>query len=136
MDVRNCKMCGRLFNYYEGPPICKACEEELEKKFFEVRDYIYANPHASINEVAQENEVSVKQIQKWIREERLAFSDDSPVTIACEKCGAMIKTGRFCKECKSSLQHDLNSAYYVEPEKKEVKKPGQAKGQVRFLNKL
>lgn len=41
MDVRNCKMCGKLFNYTQGMPICKACEDELEKKFFEVRDYIY-----------------------------------------------------------------------------------------------
>lgn len=136
MDVRNCKMCGKLFNYTQGMPICKACEDELEKKFFEVRDYIYANPHASINEVAKENDISVKQIQKWVREERLAFSDDSPVTIACENCGTMIKTGRFCKQCKSSLKNELNSAYYVEPVKEETKRTGNTKGQVRFLNKL
>ena len=27
MDVRNCKGCGRLFNYYGGVPLCKACKD-------------------------------------------------------------------------------------------------------------
>ena len=111
-------------------------KEKLEDKFTEVKEYVYDHPNVGINQVAEEMEVSVQQIKRWIREERLEFSDSSEIGIDCEKCGAMIKTGRFCKECKGSLQHDLDRAYYVEPEKKEEKKPGQAKGQVRFLNKL
>ena len=37
------------------------------------------------------------------REERLVFSDDSPVGLPCESCGATIKTGRFCDKCKAEL---------------------------------
>ena len=39
MNVRNCKECGRLFNYIAGPPICPACKEELEKKFQKAKEY-------------------------------------------------------------------------------------------------
>ena len=36
MDVRNCKNCGKLFQFV-GKPICPACNKKLEDKFFEVR---------------------------------------------------------------------------------------------------
>ena len=38
-----------------------------------------------------------------VREERLVFSDDSPVGLPCESCGVTIKTGRFCDKCKAEL---------------------------------
>ena len=34
MDVRNCKNCGKLFQYV-GKPLCPACNKKLEDKFFE-----------------------------------------------------------------------------------------------------
>ena len=36
MDVRNCKTCGRLFNYMGGAPLCPECKAALEKKFEDV----------------------------------------------------------------------------------------------------
>lgn len=120
MDVRNCRSCGKLFNYISGqPPLCNACLMALEEKFAAVKEYIYNHPKAGMQEVAEENDVSTIQIQKWIREERLAFSDDSVVGIECENCGTMIKTGRFCKACKDKLASNLGSIYKEEkPEPK------------------
>ncbi len=37
MDVRNCKMCGRLFNVLNNERICPACQKKLEDKFHEVK---------------------------------------------------------------------------------------------------
>ena len=45
MDVRNCKGCGRLFNYYGGVPLCKTCKDKLEEKFQEVKEYLRQNQH-------------------------------------------------------------------------------------------
>ena len=73
MDVRNCKKCGKLFNF-TGEPLCPACAKELESKFFEVRTYIYDNPKASMSTVAEEMDVPIQQIKKWVRQERLAFT--------------------------------------------------------------
>lgn len=134
MEIRNCKECGRLFNYINGRPICQACKEKLENKFHEVKEYIRQNPGASIQQVSDDNEVSVKQIKQWVREERLCFSDDSPISLDCENCGAQIKTGRFCPACMAKLQNNLQSA--IRKPKVEVahKSPVRDGERMRFLD--
>lgn len=109
MNVRNCKKCGRIFNYAAGQVVCAECKKDLEIKFKDTRLFIRRNPQASIQMVSEECEVEVKQIKQWIREERLSFSKDSDVGIECEKCGVNIKTGRFCDACKADTLNDLNS---------------------------
>lgn len=103
MEVRNCRSCSRLFNYIGGPNICPACREEVEKKYQMVKDYVRDNPGTTIQAIADENDVSPQQIKQWIREERLEFTASSTVTIECEKCGASIRTGRYCKACKDKM---------------------------------
>lgn len=113
MEIRNCRQCGRLYNYIGGTyrNLCPACVEKVEDKFGEVKKYIEENPNADIRTVSIDVDVSIKQLEKWIREERLSFSEDSPMGIGCEKCGKTIKTGRFCKECASKLEETLNGLY-------------------------
>lgn len=133
MDVRNCKNCGNLFQYV-GKPICPACAKKLEDKFFEVRNYIYENPTANMGTVAEEMDVPIQQIKKWVREERLAFSKDSGITISCEKCGKPILTGRFCKECKNNMRNDLFNVYGTENRAKSQKQDtADSNGRMRFL---
>ena len=127
MDVRNCKNCGKLFQFV-GKPICPACNKKLED-----RDYIYENPTANMGKVSEEMDVPIQQIKKWVREERLAFSKDSGITISCEKCGKPILTGRFCKECKNSMRDDLSKMYGTENKVAKQKKTGDPNGKMRFL---
>ena len=110
MDVRNCTKCGRIFNYVVGMPICPSCRERMEQKFQEVKQYIRENKGSSIPEVSAACEVESSQIHQWIREERLVLSDDSPIGINCENCGTMIKSGRFCDSCKSSMINTLKGS--------------------------
>lgn len=134
MDVRNCKGCGRLYNYLPGPRLCPECRKKLEEKFQEVKEYLRDNPNAPLSTVAEDNEVSVAQLKQWVREERLTFSDDSPVSLDCENCGAPIKTGRFCENCKSTLKNEIGSAIHrpkLEPQKKEKRD----RDRMRFLDK-
>lgn len=111
MEVKNCKNCGRLFNYLTGPRLCTECKQKLEEKFMEVRNYIRDNPKANVSEISEVMEVSTSQIHQWIREERLIFSEDSMVTIECENCGAAIRTGRFCEKCKAEVAKGLGNLY-------------------------
>ena len=76
MEVRNCRSCGRLFNYMGGAPLCPACQKKLEEKFQEVKAFLEENPNSSVETVAEELDVSVKQIRQWIREERLRKSQE------------------------------------------------------------
>ena len=131
MDVRNCKRCKKLIDF-NGSSLCPACEKEMEDKFFEVRKYIMDNPTATMPTVAEENQVPIQQIKKWIKEERLSFTKASGMSFSCEKCGRAILTGRYCSECKKSVTNTF-SALYAEPEVvREKKKAENAK--MRFLN--
>ena len=134
MEVRNCKNCGRLFNYMGGKPICQLCKESLEDKFKEVKDYINSHPKVSVQQAAEDNDVSVKQIKQWIREERLILSEPSPDGITCEHCGQPICRGRFCEKCKASMANTLGSAI-DKPKGFTVEDPKQQKdkNKMRFL---
>lgn len=132
MEVRNCKGCGKLFNYMGGAPLCPACVKLLDEKFQNTKTYIRENPRASIQEVSEECEVSVAQIKRWVREERLAFTEDSQIGIECESCGAMIRTGRFCESCKTRMANQFGGLY--EKPKVEPKKKEREKEKMRFLD--
>jgi len=134
MDVRNCRRCRAIFNYVVGPPICPQCREQIEAKFQEVKNFVYANKRATVPVIAKECNVGISQIHTWIREERLVFADDSPIGIGCELCGATIKTGRFCAKCKSEVTNNLNSVISKrEPEQPMVKKQERDPAKMRFL---
>lgn len=132
MDVRNCKKCGKLFNF-AGEPLCPICVKEMETKFFDVRSYIYENPTASMSVVAEENDVPIQQIKKWIRQERLSFTKDSGISIDCENCGRAILTGKFCSECKKKMTNTFSSVYQEAPSKSAPAKKNSSKGKMRFL---
>ncbi len=135
MEVRNCKGCGRLFNYIGGgPKLCQSCQKELEEKFQKVKEYLRTNPNAPLGVVAEECEVSEKQIKQWIREERLQISDDSPIGIDCEECGIQIKSGRWCAACAAKVKNNLAKGI-DKPKPVEKKKPTRDKDRMRFLDK-
>lgn len=108
MEVKNCRSCGKLFNYIGGlNQICPNCVAALEEKFQVAKEFLRENKNAGVNEVAEAADVKPSQVEKWVREERLAFADGSTVGFACEQCGASINTGRFCPSCKASLANGL-----------------------------
>jgi ribosomal protein L32 len=90
--------------------LCPECVKKIEDKFQEVKAYLDENPKSSMNEISENCEVTVKQIKQWVREERLTFSADSAEGIECEQCGKMIRTGRFCENCKSKISNNLMTA--------------------------
>ncbi len=133
MEVRPCKSCGRLFNYIAGPPRCPACTDRLEKKFQEVKTYIWEHKTATMKQIAEDNDVSINQLRQWVREERLTFSDDSPVGMECEMCGATIKTGRFCMSCKTKMNNTLSSVLPEDAPVEHRKDYRDTKSRMRYL---
>ncbi|MDD7178897.1 MAG: flagellar protein [Lachnospiraceae bacterium] len=132
MEVKACRTCKRLFNYIAGPVRCPACSDALEKKFQKVKQYIWDHKTASLQEISEENDVSVGQLRQWVREERLCFTADSPVGLECESCGATIKTGRYCDNCKNKLSTTLMSAI-PKKEVTEKKNMGDGRNRMRSL---
>lgn len=136
MDVKNCRSCGRLFNYLAGPYLCEACRNAMEEKFLEVKEYIRENKDANITQISEDCDVTVKQIKQWVREERLILSEGSNVYIECENCGAAIRTGRFCEDCKTKMRGTLQSLYPTGPadDGKDFFKTNPNKNKMRFLD--
>ena len=135
MNVSNCKSCGRLYNVLVNEKICPACKQALEDDFQQVKKYLEENPNASVEEVSRENDVTVKQIKQWVREERLVFSEGSIEGVECENCGTMIRTGRFCEECKMKMKNNLMSAL-DKPKTPEIKKTEKDRDRMRFLQNM
>ena len=134
MNARNCRKCGKLFNYVSGPPICMACREALEAKFQEVKEYIREHKGASIPEVSEACEVSQAQIQQWLKDERLEVAEGSGIALLCENCGEPITSGRFCAKCKSNMADRLNeSIRKPEAPKPQPKKDPRDNPKMRFL---
>lgn len=135
MEARNCRKCGKLFNHLGGIPICPACKEAMEVKFQEVKDFVRDHKEATMGEICENCGVDKNQINQWIREERLVFSDDSPVTFNCENCGETIRTGRFCEKCKAQMaggfQSSIRSAM---PKQSAPVKKGSDSPKMRFLD--
>lgn len=135
MNVSNCKSCGRLFNVISNTRICPDCQRKLEEKFQEVKEYLKENPFANIDVLSKECDVSVKQIKEWVREERLVFAEGSMDGIECEQCGKLIRTGKYCDECKvkitNNLRQGINAPTKAEPVKKE-----RERDRMRFLQNL
>ena len=132
MDVRNCRTCEKLFNHFQGPPLCPTCTNALDKKFEEVKEYVYEHPRVDMKEVSEVFEISIGQIKQWIREEKLSFAEDSMIGIDCESCGVTIKTGRFCKSCKDKLTKGFSDLY---PSDARAQKPKDSResARMRFL---
>ena len=136
MEIVTCKSCGKLFNYISGQRICPACARKLEDKFLEVKKFVRENPDIDIADLSTEMDVSVRQIKQWVREERLKFSDDSPIGLPCEGCGATIKTGRFCEKCKVELATGFRHASGADQKKQPESKPRRSSkdNRMRFLD--
>lgn len=107
MQIKNCKNCGKIYNYYGGNLICPSCQKKLEETFSLVKQYINDNEDTTVEEVSVELHVPVKQIYSWIREERISFKEESLNGITCERCGISIKTGCYCMKCKNELYHSF-----------------------------
>lgn len=135
MNVRNCRKCGKLFNYVTGAPVCPACKEALEEKFREVKKYVQENKGVTIHDVVENCEIDAQQVRQWVREERLEFSGGGVTGITCEKCGAEIGTGRFCQKCKKEMTENLSGALPKKPKEEPVKKKDvRDPAKMRFLS--
>jgi flagellar operon protein (TIGR03826 family) len=108
-DVRNCRKCGKIFNYLGGNPICPVCKQLDEDDFKRVKEYLYDNPGSSMLEVSKALDVSVEKIKRFLKEGRLEIiGDDGNLILECESCGKSIKSGRFCVECEKNLTKELS----------------------------
>lgn len=134
MEVKSCRRCKVLFHHIVGPQICQQCKKKDEEDFIQVKEYLYENPGASMTTVCEELEVSVRQVQQYLREGRLTVSKDSPIGIDCESCGTRISTGKYCDRCTAIMTNQLSSVVQDMRREKEDQLEKKASTRMRYLD--
>lgn len=135
MNIRNCRECGRIFNYLTGAVLCPVCRDKLEEKFQEVKEYIREHRGVGINEVAEACDVDPAHIRQWLKDDRLEVTEDSPMFLSCEMCGAPIRSGRYCEKCKMNMTRGFNEVLKTQkgPEPKQEPHSTGDNARMRFL---
>lgn len=135
-DVRNCRRCGKIYNYIGGMPICPICRELDESDFKRIKEYLYDNPGATLSEVSTILEISVEKIKGFLKEGRLEIiGTESNMVLECESCGKSIRTGRLCDECSKNLSKELQSTANNMSKTLDSESSKQAAIGLRYLNK-
>ena len=65
-----------------------------------------ARPSATAQEIAQATEVDIKEIYRYVRENRLRLVK-SDTGLFCESCGVPISQGTVCEKCGNKLSEDI-----------------------------
>lgn len=137
MNIKNCSLCGKIYQYVVGENICPKCKEEREEKFQEIKEFIRANGSVPIAVVAETFDIEEKVLRLWVREERLVF-EDGGIAIECEHCGAPIYSGRLCEKCKVELGLDFKAEFERSKPRiheQQVIKDSRRKEEMHFLGK-
>ena len=134
MNVKNCKGCGRLFNYIGGLPLCQKCREDAESRFQEVKDYVRDHHGASIRQTSKDCCVEESQIRQWIKEERLTLEWDVEGGPVCRTCGASIPSGNQCDKCKAQLIMGLKAAGRQPAQQSQQQRASKDTPRMRFLD--
>jgi len=79
---------------------------KLDEDFIKIREYLYENDGAGVEEVSEETGVTKKTILFLLKEERLIVGDEGGNIngiLNCESCRKPIHTGKLCKSCKNQV---------------------------------
>lgn len=136
-DVRNCRKCGKIFNFIGGAPICQVCKQADEEDFQRIKEYLYKNPGSSVTQVSSELEISIEKIKRFLKEGRLEITgDDGNMILECENCGKAIKSGRLCDICERDLAAGFKSAAsQIKSELDSISEASRKAIGMRYLNK-
>lgn len=110
MELRNCVRCGKFYEYFFGENICPACKKIEDDAFSRVRDYLREHNGATIDDVVDNCEVTMKTVTRWIREERLELTGGINYAICCEACGQPITKGKFCDKCLMQINKNFKAS--------------------------
>jgi len=111
MDIIQCKFCKRPFQTINSK-ICPSCLEQIDKDFIVVRDYIYDNKKADIDEVSENTGVNKAIVLHLLREGRLQIVsvESGSALLFCEVCKKPISKGRLCESCRTDVSSTMKQS--------------------------
>ncbi|WP_216830371.1 TIGR03826 family flagellar region protein [Alkalihalobacterium elongatum] len=109
-SLENCPRCGGLF-VKALRTICDKCHREIDAMFQTVYTFIRKrdNRKATLQEVVAATGVKEEYIFQFIREGRLQLAHYPNLAYPCDMCGAMIREGKICPSCRTSMNKDIEN---------------------------
>lgn len=122
-ELTNCSKCGRVYVKNQFRDLCDSCYKEEERAFETVYTFIRqrVNRTASIPQVVEATGVEEELLFKFVRNGRLKLSQFPNLGYPCEKCGTLIREGRFCGPCAADLQLQIEQLKQEEEREREIK---------------
>jgi flagellar operon protein (TIGR03826 family) len=90
--------------------ICQNCIKDIEHQYELCVQYLREERRATIQELSDATEVSIKQITRFIREGRISVLDAPNLMYPCEVCGTLIREGHMCDSCRTRLTKELTES--------------------------
>ena len=107
--LKSCIQCGKLFeDYIDKYSLCPTCRKNEEAMLRDVKDYLWVNPGATEAKLWELFGATHKQIMKWLREQRIEVTPGSAIKLTCQRCGSMITTGKYCKDCANKVANNMH----------------------------
>lgn len=124
MSLANCSRCGKVFSFVQGgKDVCPVCIKEEEDNYLKVFHFLSTRPGATAQEIAQATEVDIREIYRFVRENRLQLVKVD-TGLFCESCGIPITQGKMCEKCvkqlSAEIQNDIDN--FKQMHKKNIKK--------------
>jgi predicted amidophosphoribosyltransferase len=108
MPIANCEKCGAVF-LKTLKSICPKCIKQEESDFQQAVVWLRENPGETMNSLSKATGIEMRDILRWVREQRLMFSRNAGAPV-CRKCGMVIDAGELCETCKSSLSREITGS--------------------------
>lgn len=97
----DCKYCkGALKEIAKGVYSCQKCGRENYDYYQSVKRYLQENGAATAIDIERETGVPRRVVDYFLREEYLEIPKLDVHRISCQKCGARIRSGVLCENCK------------------------------------
>ena len=98
-----CEKCGSRKIDYKGVGeyACSQCGFFMYDDYGIVRNYLERNPGATQTEVSRDTGISKSKIRQLLKDDKIEIAEGSLVFMTCEKCGAGIRSGYLCNNCKA-----------------------------------
>ena len=106
--LKNCPECGSVF-LENGGGYCPACMKKREEQKTQIIAFLRDHPAAKVEEICDALAVKKSLVIYMIQPGRLD-GIDVQVEYPCVGCGAMIRSGRYCRPCSVEMAEALEDS--------------------------
>ncbi len=100
----------KLFYLGDGIYHCSECGSTFTDGYGLVKQFLEEHPQASFAEIKNGTGAAPEVLAALLENGKLVFEDSVDYDLKCARCGCVLRTGRYCKDCYEELVVGLQDA--------------------------